>query len=508
MYGNNGGQVDNFYSAGSCCLCPMDSVFPAIAFDGRQTIGDTLRSWIVDPMQMYPSYLSLPLFNNDGTYDPKIALDRNMLYQFIDYAYYPAGFPLTIGLLYCRTEYDTISHSWMFAPQQLVDTVATLAGDITASRHSDRVAIAYCAPRATIYGETNNYNNDIYLFISEDGVTWDFENPINVTDFIYPDTLSQDPGDTLRAYTDASVLFDVNNNAHVAFTTIYYNEINQIVSAGNSMIWHWSETTNNYGLIAEGWFEPVSFVCGEYQRFVQRPCLAIDENTNDLYVTYQMYDSADISANLYPQGEVMVSWSGDSGEHWAVGTDVSNTHVPGAIPPNCLSERDITCNQTILNDTLYLLYILDLDAGTALFGESSWTLNPVICQRIAMEDISRSPLLPAYPLHLDSTGFPPESPVIDIDHQSAVPEGFQLCQNFPNPFNPTTNISFTIGRRDHIKLVIYNITGQKITDLVDGSLNPGTYTVKFDAKTLSSGIYFYRLSSSTDVKTRKMLLIK
>ncbi|MCF8414162.1 MAG: C10 family peptidase, partial [Melioribacteraceae bacterium] len=90
----------------------------------------------------------------------------------------------------------------------------------------------------------------------------------------------------------------------------------------------------------------------------------------------------------------------------------------------------------------------------------------------------------------------------------AIPEEWKLFQNFPNPFNPTTQIRFSVKEEGNTKLVVYNLLGQEITILFDKFATPGNYDVSFDASGLESGMYFYRLFSGSYLETRKMLLIK
>ncbi len=89
-----------------------------------------------------------------------------------------------------------------------------------------------------------------------------------------------------------------------------------------------------------------------------------------------------------------------------------------------------------------------------------------------------------------------------------VPENFSLHQNYPNPFNPTTNIKFEIPQSDFINLSVYDLNGRLVEEIVNENFSAGTYEVKFSAKNLSSGIYFYRLKSSNSVLTNKMILLK
>lgn len=75
----------------------------------------------------------------------------------------------------------------------------------------------------------------------------------------------------------------------------------------------------------------------------------------------------------------------------------------------------------------------------------------------------------------------------------AVPSVFELAQNFPNPFNPTTEIRYSIANAGKVTLAIYNIMGQEVTRLVSGQQEAGYYTVSLNATGLASGVYIYRL---------------
>ncbi len=94
----------------------------------------------------------------------------------------------------------------------------------------------------------------------------------------------------------------------------------------------------------------------------------------------------------------------------------------------------------------------------------------------------------------------------------AIPKGFSLFQNYPNPFNPITEIKYALPKDCYIQLDVYNILGQKVASLVDGEQKAGHKSVRWDATTMSSGIYFCRLEVIGDrlkvTKTKKMILLK
>jgi hypothetical protein len=88
------------------------------------------------------------------------------------------------------------------------------------------------------------------------------------------------------------------------------------------------------------------------------------------------------------------------------------------------------------------------------------------------------------------------------------PEVFNLAQNYPNPFNPSTRIDYSIAKAADVQLIIFNSIGEEIRVVVNEYKQPGNYVVNFDAKSLSSGVYFYKLIAGEFISVRKMLLIK
>ena len=89
-----------------------------------------------------------------------------------------------------------------------------------------------------------------------------------------------------------------------------------------------------------------------------------------------------------------------------------------------------------------------------------------------------------------------------------IPVNFSLSQNFPNPFNPTTTINYTLPKNSEVKLTVYDALGCKIETLINKNQLPGNYKVTFDASQYPSGVYFYRLTTDGFSETKKMILIK
>jgi len=95
-----------------------------------------------------------------------------------------------------------------------------------------------------------------------------------------------------------------------------------------------------------------------------------------------------------------------------------------------------------------------------------------------------------------------------VEFNANVPSGYELAQNFPNPFNPTTSINFTLAETGNVNLTVYNLVGEPVANLVNDNLDAGTHSVEFNASDLPSGIYFYTLNAGDVHMTRKMSLLK
>jgi len=98
--------------------------------------------------------------------------------------------------------------------------------------------------------------------------------------------------------------------------------------------------------------------------------------------------------------------------------------------------------------------------------------------------------------------------ISSVGNQNQIPASYKLNQNYPNPFNPTTNIQYSIPINGLVKIVVYDILGKEVATLVNEVKTAGVYIVDFDASSLSSGIYFYKITSGNFSNIKKMILIK
>lgn len=107
---------------------------------------------------------------------------------------------------------------------------------------------------------------------------------------------------------------------------------------------------------------------------------------------------------------------------------------------------------------------------------------------------------------IDNDGSFKYSDIVELNVET--PKAFELLQNAPNPFNPTTSITYQLANASDVSLKVYDIIGNEVLTLVNEKQDAGKYEVKLDASKLASGTYVYRLSAGSFVQTKKMILLK
>ncbi|MBI5726973.1 MAG: T9SS type A sorting domain-containing protein [Ignavibacteriales bacterium] len=99
--------------------------------------------------------------------------------------------------------------------------------------------------------------------------------------------------------------------------------------------------------------------------------------------------------------------------------------------------------------------------------------------------------------------------LIDVEKGNpGSPQRMVLLQNYPNPFNPATAISFIVPERGHVSLKVYDILGNELITLLNEEHAAGQYTKQFDARTVPSGVYFYKLTTGSVSLCKKMIVLK
>ena len=91
---------------------------------------------------------------------------------------------------------------------------------------------------------------------------------------------------------------------------------------------------------------------------------------------------------------------------------------------------------------------------------------------------------------------------------NSIPEEFQISGAYPNPFNPTTTISYTLTEANIVQLIVYDLSGRQISKLVNGWRDAGKHQAMFDGTNLASGMYIYRITTGEFSTTGKMMLLK
>jgi hypothetical protein len=98
--------------------------------------------------------------------------------------------------------------------------------------------------------------------------------------------------------------------------------------------------------------------------------------------------------------------------------------------------------------------------------------------------------------------------VLSTPNEDLIAESYKLDQNYPNPFNPATTISYSISKESNVSLIVYDIMGKQVAELVNSKQAAGSYRVEFDAAKFASGTYFYKLTTGDFISVKKMILLK
>ncbi|MDP8238901.1 MAG: T9SS type A sorting domain-containing protein [Candidatus Hatepunaea meridiana] len=397
--------------------------------------------------------------------------------------------------------------------------------------NSERVAITWLKRRWEPIWEhwaADEWNNDLWMAWTDDGDDWNFDEPSNVTNTIFPDNELEPPecyGDTLFPCLTHDVIFDSEDYIHIIFETrgIWWelgeNELRSTndpylppCTVDASYLFHWSEETDEITAVADGWFFQYVFeddtlrahpTPGIWKSNVCYPSLAYGEN-GDLYCVYNYYPPNDHNdyVGLYGRcnGDIAVTVSEDNGASWYYPTMVveTRTHLPE--PGEALSECYPTVAE-VVDDYLHIFYEVDREAGSYLMNENaSATLNPVVYQRIPVDEIRRDSIWNGPNFHVGEQSV--------SNPNDWTPGGFRLTGVYPNPFNNVTTIEFEVQSGMDIKLDAYNIRGRRVAELYSGKVLSGRHSINWEASDLPAGLYLIKLSTGAFAMVGKVALLK
>lgn len=411
-------------------------------------------------------------------YDPPDLLDNrcNWPYMTID----RSGF---VHIVMCENSPDvawTLAYtasinggeSWTTLAR--VDTVTAISDVIAASPVSDKVSIVYAHPTDL----NSQWMNDIYYIESEDGFSWDWATgKVNVTEY-------GEDEDSLFAFTDLDAIYDYNDDLHIVWNAQWVTEEQVYVK---TFLFHWSDESGSPTEVNSSdsvWSEGCNI--GIWNRPICKMSLSINEQTNYMVLCYTGFDATDCSAGDYANGDIFMQYSYDRGDSWSYQINLTNSRSPGCNPGDCDSDHWPSVADRFHEgwDGIpwpYIVYINDKDGGTHIGGEGEITVNPVM-------------FLDYVPTGIESEDNPPTD--------------FSTLYVYPNPFNAGTTIRFSLSGPLKIKLEIFDIGGRLVETLAEAEYPAGENCITWGAGELSSGVYFARLSSSSENASRKLILLK
>jgi hypothetical protein len=435
----------------------------AIAFHNFSNLAVTLGVDCGRGMGLFTLYDppdALP--GGNTTFWPRTAVDINGRYHILSIEHGMSG--IIVPMIFTLSTDGGLN--WEYPV--FVDSIGVQAYLVCASRFDSKVAVVYARPRPM--SDPDYYNNDVVYIESEDGLNWNFENKVNITNY-------QDD-DSLRCFNSLDAVYDPDGNLHIIWTTPLYDQYTRFYSFDSCLLWHWSQPTGT-DLVADGMVPSSPSV---WDRSISSCNISVS-NSGDLYATYVRNFDNDVSHAGYSNGEIYYTFSIDNGEFWFPEENLTNTNTNGCMTGDCDNDFQLT-TADFVDGNLHIFYIDDKDAGMSNSGEGEVTDNPQLYLR-----------------HTVAVG-------IDDDPDDPVPGQLYLSPACPNPFNESAVLEYCVVEPGPVRLHLYNILGQEVGTLVDEVKSPGRYSVRVDGNRLTSGIYFAKLSSGDSVRVRKLTLLK
>ena len=272
-----------------------------------------------------------------------------------------------------------LGESWTLITE--IDSCCRYSQFVRASHNSGSHNVAFVLTRfITDTLAANKHDNNVwYMLSTDDGLSW--SSLLQITDY------QPYPADSVRAYCEVNAVFDTSDNLHITWTG---QKVDSSVYYTASKIFHWDEVNDSITVVNSpstyysepgGWWIKIPGL-GYFTRVpAEQPQLVVDPVTNWLYCLWHGNDDPDdYSQGGYYNGELYAAYSTDNGLTWSNYRNITNTRTPGAAPGACLSEESMTASPYVVNDSIYLTFIEDKDAGYFWSLEDrDITDNPVRC---------------------------------------------------------------------------------------------------------------------------------
>ncbi len=341
---------------------------------------------------------------------------------------------------------------------------------------------------AVVVAETGN---DIHLWTSSDNATtWTYQNLTNNPTTLPPGTSADLPAGS------CDVLYDNNGNLHIfweSYTGLPDSAGTSIdlFESGSAGIYHWSAATGITEVVdfsdIPGSDQEIGLFSGNLGAFDQhnvdgnvvcQPSAGVDAD-NNLYLLFATFRPNDFDPDSAHYTDVYAIGSANGGASWGPVTNLTDTpqseDLWASLAPN-------------VGDSLRFVYSSDGSTGNSIQGggtaPTSYLYYAVPKSKIVLTGVNDRPV-------------------------SSVPASFALHQNFPNPFNPATNLTFEVSKPAEVNLSVYDVNGKLVATLVNGLVQAGKHNVTWNpAKNVSSGVYFAKLKSAGFSQVTKMTLMK
>lgn len=250
------------------------------------------------------------------------------------------------------------------------------------------------------------------------------------------------------------------------------------------------------GKLYAGTFGDGLYVTSDFAETWQRPDL---DGLGSTYVFDIEIDP--ISGNLFVGTAKGVYFSPDGGDNW----DGLNTAFPFPTNPPEIRNIAFDANGTFFASTW----------GQGVWSSLDWQADALDVFALKTANVLDMTVSGGFVSILTDTGatyrFAYEGRASSVDNEeitAELPQGYTLEQNYPNPFNPTTSIAFSLPQSVQVNLTVFDVLGRRVATLVSGQMPAGQHQVQFEASSLPSGMYLYRLSTPAGSITQKMMLLK